>query len=257
MAVILTEKKDHILYVTMNRPESLNALSSELWEALGQTWKDFDADEDAWVAILTGAGRAFCAGADLHEMAKRGGPGSPSRAPRQFSIQQSAAIGVTYKPIIAAINGYAIAGGWYLAENCDIRLASTEAKMGIAEVKWNLPAGWIVGLPKLIGLSHSMYLGLTALNIDSQRAYEMGFVQKVVEPDKLMEEATALAEHLCKMGQQALRIHKRIMLEAWNLDYMHAEKFAAGWMQPLMQSSDATEGAKAFSEGRPPAFKGT
>lgn len=186
--ILLYEKKDRIVTMTLNRPERMNALNPEMFARLAEAWEKFAADDDAWVAIVTGTGdKAFCAGADLgdvNEMIKN----TPKL--RFFFMQ-------LWKPVIAAINGHAISGGWMLAQKCDIRIAAEHAELGIAEVRWNLPAGWVCSLTRQINLGHALEIVLWGdRRISAQRGYEIGWINRVVPKEKLMDEAMSWAQRI-------------------------------------------------------------
>ena len=171
--ILLYEKKDRIVTITLNRPERMNALSVELIQRIHDSFMKFRDDDDAWVAILTGAGdKAFSAGFDLLDEAGRG-EGTGGRIKQDdITVMQE-----TFKPIIAAINGYAIAGGWRIAQYCDIRIASEHAEMGISETRWNMTAGWICDLTRQIGLGHALEIALWGdQRITAQRGYEIGWI---------------------------------------------------------------------------------
>ena len=255
--VVLYERRGHTALITLNRPERRNALSPDVFRRLREVWDQFDADSEARVAVLTGAGdRAFCAGADLRVMDESGGIENFGRSdelrPRGgFSIDPK-----TWKPTIAAINGYAIAGGWWLAQLCDIRLAADDAKLGISEVKWNLPAGWVTDLTRIIGMGHALEVVLTGEPISAQRAYEIGFVNRVVPKAELMDAAFALADVIAGNGPMSVRAHKEILYRGYLESREEGNAVAGHILSPLMKSEDAKEGPRAFLEKRKPVWKG-
>ncbi len=250
--VVLYERQGHVATITLNRPDRLNALSPEVFRRLPEVWDVFDADDEARVAILTGAGRAFSAGADLKVMSEGGGPSALGRG---GSLRRGLAPG-TWKPVIAAINGYAIAGGWWLAQLCDIRFASDQAQLGISEVKWNLPAGWVTDLTRIIGMGHALELVLGGERISAQRAYEIGFVNRVVPHARLLDETRAFAGVIAENGPMSVRMHKEILYRGYLLSRDEGNAVANHILSRLMTSEDAQEGPRAFVEKRKPVWKG-
>jgi len=258
--IVLYEKKDKIVTITINRPERRNAISLELAARLGEAWTKFRDDEDAWVAILTGAGdKAFCAGLDLIEQAggdsgserrggaRRGKMALPPCTPLDFDI---------WKPVIAAINGYAVAGGFLFAQHCDIRIAAEHAEFGIAETRWNMPAYWIVDLTRQIGLGHALEIALWGDGrMTAQRGYEIGWINRVVPQDKLMEEAFSWAERMLYLAPRCVRNLKEILYRGFYLPPSEGLAFALALEQNLAGMEDTIEGPRAFAEKRKPTFK--
>lgn len=219
MSTVLYEKRGRVAYVTLNRPESLNAVDDGLDQALWKAWADFGADDGVDVAIVTGAGRAFCAGADLHtwlpkwehanalEIRKNVGRGFGGGITRgQHRI---------YKPIIAAVNGPAIGGGFEIALACDFRIAAESAQFASFEVRRGLHQGdgGIVRLLAIGGLAVALDLALTGRMIDAGEAYRLGLVTRVVPDDQLMASAEELANQILKNSQQAVRSAKETILD--------------------------------------------
>lgn len=249
--VLLYEKKDRIVTMTLNRPERLNALSVELWLKLAKAFEDFRNDEDAWVLILTGAGdRAFCTGFDLIDQAERNarGLGTP-KLPLLHNLQ-------IWKPMIAAINGFAVAGGWMLAQNCDVRLAAENAEMGIAEARWNMTAPWVCDLTRQIGLGHALEIVLWGdRRITAQRGYEIGWLNRVVPHDKLMDEAREWAERMLYLGPRAVRNFKETLYRGFYMTPEVGLAFGLTKGEVLEHMEDTVEGPRAFAEKRRPVFK--
>jgi enoyl-CoA hydratase/carnithine racemase len=261
MSTVLYEQKDRVVTITINRPEAMNAIDPETHEALVAAWVRFRDDDSAWVAILTGAGdRAFSAGADLKKMipaAFSGGRGYDPVAHNAYGLG-----GITrgleiWKPMIAAVNGFCLAGGLEQALACDFRIAAEHARFGLTEVRWAIMpgAGGTQRLPRVVGLTKAMEMILTAEPIDAQEALRIGLVNRVVPLARLMDEARALAETLCERGPLALRAAKEAVLRGLSLplaDGLRLEAFLAG---TLRGTEDAAEGPRAFAEKRKPNFK--
>lgn len=249
--ILIYEKKDRVVTIKLNRPERMNALSVELMQRLVESWQRFAEDEEAWVAVVTGAGdKVFCAGADLIEIRERNekGLGTP-KWPRFYLTG-------TWKPIIAAINGYAISGGWALAQACDIRIASEKAEFGIAETRWNMPAGWVYSLTRQLHLGHALEIVLWGdARISAQRAYEMGWVNRVVPQEKVMDEAMSWAERMLSLGPRCVRNLKEILYRGFYMVPEEAEAFYQTLEANLEGMEDTIEGPKAFAERRKPIFR--
>src|ERR1700735_462147 len=190
MPVVETERHGQILVVRMNRPERLNALNHEMRTELAQTWSEFRHSDEMEVAIFTGAGRAFCAGEDMKESLANGAPGG-----RRPAIEYPFMSGALEKPVIAAVNGFAMGGGFMLVERTDLRVAVREAVFEVSEAKrWLLGGynhGHVANLPYPIAMEMALGFRFTA-----QRFYEVGFLNRVVEADELMPTALQMAEHL-------------------------------------------------------------
>lgn len=253
--ILKYEKRDRIVIITLNRPERMNAISIELAEELAKAWKEFKEDNNAWVAILTGAGeKGFCAGFDLIDQAERDkkGIGLPEKLPL-FSPNDHE----IWKPVIGAINGDAIAGGFLLAQHCDVRIAAEHAEFGIAETRWNLPAYWVHDLTKVVNLGHALEIAIWGDKRHSaQRFYEIGFVNKVVPKEKLMEEAISWAERILYLAPRCVRNIKEILNRGFYMPPSEGMAFAKALEQNLYGMEDTLEGPKAFKEGRKPIFKG-
>jgi enoyl-CoA hydratase/carnithine racemase len=250
---IQLEKREHIAIVTINRPEVRNALTSEMLTALDAAFDDFNSDPDLWVAILTGAGdKAFSSGMDLKEaiplVTEGSSLGYDDPTKRQFSD--------IFKPIIAAVNGYCIAGGLEMLQGTDLRIAAEHATFGLGEVRWGIipTGGSHIKLPRQIPWAIAMELLLTGRQIDAQRAYDIGLVNQVVPADQLMPAALELAETICKNGPLAVRTAKEIAVRSLALEPGLVLEKALG--AQVFESEDAKEGPLAFNEKRPPRFKG-
>jgi len=255
MPYITYEKKDHIATITFNRPERMNALGTELSQQLRDAEIQFTEDDDAWIAIYTGAGdRAFCAGLDLKEAAETGTKDGRIRVPSQR--QKGKPPIEPLKPTIAAVNGVAYGGGMELALRCDMRICSENAVFCLAEVKVGLcPPTGSFNLPRLIGLSNAMWWLMSGEPIDAQEAHRIGLVSKVVPVNELLPTATKMAQIICENSPLAVRATKqlaRLGLEA-PMDY--AFRLGLGLIDSVWGSEDAVEGAKAFAEKRKPVWK--
>ncbi len=252
---VLYEKQDHIAVITLNRPAALNAINRQLRRELAEVILQFDGDDDAYVAILTGSGRAFCAGRDLKERAADNAQGRQARASDSMAPDRPYMWPQTWKPLIAAINGFALAGGWSIAQMCDLRVAAENAQLGISETKWSLlpPFGTI--LPRMVPLSAVLELVMTAQPISAQRAYDIGFVNKVVPPDDLMAEALTLAHQIAENAPLAVRYFKELAYRGLNMSTQDISALAYHMYDQLLQTEDSKEGPKAFAEKRKPQWK--
>jgi len=219
MAKVVIEKKDRIAYVTLNRPEALNALDDELNRELWEVWRDFNQDATVDVAILTGLGRAFCAGADLKTFIPKWEHASMLDVRR--NVPTGIGGGITRgqhritKPVIAAINGHAIGGGFELALACDIRVATETARFGAFEVRHGLHHGdgGIVRLVGIAGIATALDLTLTGREVSAGEAYRLGLVNKVVPHDTLLPAAEEYAQMMLRNSQQAIRSAKETVLD--------------------------------------------
>ena len=257
MSTILYETTGTIARLTINRPESMNAFDLETARLLGERLQEFDADPALRVAIVTGAGnKAFCAGADLKKMhggSHAGGIQELWDHERQHRLGQRLHV---VKPVIAAINGYCLAGGLELALGCDLRIASTNASFGCPEVRWSILHGFgAMRLPQTVGMSVAMEMLLTGERIDARRAYEVGLVSRLVDPAALLPTAQEMAERIAQNGPLAIRVTKEL---AWRGLHEHPEdmlRFYAAVTALVHETEDAKEGPRAFSEKRTPKFK--
>ena len=246
---ILYEQKGRIAVITINRPAALNALTPDSARELGKAWERFRDDAEAWVAVITGAGeKAFCVGYEMspEALALEGAKASVATIPTHFDIT---------KPVIAAINGYCIAGGWWIAQECDLRVAAETAQFGITQVKWGLMPAFTATLSRHLLPGHALELLLTGKRISARRAYEMGFVNEVVPPGKALERAMEIAEVICENGPIAVRMSKELFYKGRTLSEEAA--FELTWRRYAENETtrDAREGVQAYTERRKPKFE--
>jgi len=251
-AILFDARPDGIAIITINRPEQRNCLSREVREGLFAVWERFEKDDDCRIAILTGAGeKAFCAGGDLKEMVETG-MAVPARdfIPLPYDNLELS------KPTIAAVNGYAFAGGWALAQNCDLCVASTNAKFAITEVKVGRGSPWAAPLIHMIGQRIFMEIVLTGKPITAQRAYEIGLVNRLVEQSELMDAAIELAKEVLEGAPLSVRAARETVMLSTEMGRSAALKAARAAHETAYESEDAQEGPRAFSEKRKPEWKG-
>jgi enoyl-CoA hydratase len=251
MAEVLTEVDGNVLIVTINRPDAKNAMNKAAAEGISAAMDRLDADPDLRCAILTGAGGTFCSGMDLKGFLRGESPRVEGRGFGGLSEW------TPKKPVIAAVDGYALAGGMELALSCDLIVASASSKFGIPEVKRGLAAaaGGLIKLPRQIPPRIAMELALTGDFITAQRAYELGFINQISEGPSLAA-AKALAARVAENGPLALIASKAIVRDSH--EWTEAEMWdkQAAYIQPVFTSSDAREGAAAFAEKRKPNWQG-
>ena len=250
------ELDGHIATITYNRPEALNAINGDMRQCLNAAWLEFYNDPDAWVAIFTGAGRAFCAGADLRDGEGSAGtwPGSYFEIPTINSFESGLEL---WKPTIAAVNGACIGYGLTGALVADFVIASDRAVFGMPEVKIGVPT--IVGsirMPPKIGWANAMEILLTGDNIDAERAAEIGLAWKTVPHDTLMDEARELAARLCQGAPLAVRAVKEVAWRSPRMGWTEAVRMGESIRRIVGASEDAKEGGAAFREKRAPEWKG-
>ncbi|MEX3967866.1 enoyl-CoA hydratase/isomerase family protein [Paraburkholderia sp. EG286B] len=250
---VLYEMRDRVAIITINRPESRNAISEDVRVGLFEAFRIFNEDDNALVAILTAAGdRAFCAGMNLKALANAGGKIPPWR---EFLPVLGEAIQVG-KPVIAAVNGAARAGGWLLAQMCDLCVAAENATFGISEVRVGRGTPWSAPLAQMLGRRHYMELVLTGEPIDAQRAYEIGFVNKVVPSEKLLDEALALADCITRNAPLSVRAARELVYLTGEMGTNAATRAADHLFATVYASEDAVEGPQAFQEKRAPVWRG-
>lgn len=246
------ELRGPVAWLTINRPEARNALNQEVREGLFAGFRRFNDDDAAAVLVLTGAGdQAFCAGGDLKEMAQD----SLTVPPPDFLPQLGRNIEVR-KPTIAAVNGVAYAGGFLLAQNCDLCVAADTARFAVTEAKVGRGAPWAAPLPWLLPPRVAMQMLLTGDPIDAARAYELGLVNEVVPPHQLQESAQRLAERIAGNAPLSVLAAKQTVRLVAELPLTEAYAAAERLWEPVYRSQDAQEGPRAFREKRPPRWQG-
>jgi enoyl-CoA hydratase len=255
MALVELERRGHIALVTLNRPEARNAVSPEVSQTMAAVLDDVEADSALRTVVLTGRGEVFSAGADLKVVAQgkandiaRGKGGFAGIVTRDFP-----------KPIIAAVNGPALAGGFEIVLSCDLVVAAESARFGIPEVKRGLmaAAGGLIRLPKRVPLAIALELAMTGDPVDAPRALQLGLVNRVVPTARVVDEAIALADRIGENSPIAVRNSRRLVREAVELSEDEGWKRTIELMMPVFESGDAIEGATAFAEKRPPVWHST
>lgn len=255
----LVEQHGHVLIVTMNRPEARNALSSSMMAGMVAAWDRADADPGIRAVILTGAGGFFCAGADLKAMNQKA-PGDKF-AEGGWDLTKLPALlkgRRLTKPLIAAVEGPAIAGGTEILQGTDIRVAGRSARFGVAEARWALYplGGSAVRLPRQIPYTIAMDLLLTGRSIDAEEAHRIGLVGRVVEDGTALDEALRIAEAIAANGPLAVRGIIRTVRETEGMHEEDAFRVDAEVGGAVFASADAKEGPRAFAEKRTPVFRG-
>ena len=251
-AVLYTVDEAGIATITINRPEQRNALSREVREGLRAAWARFEGDAAAKIAILTGAGeKAFCAGGDLKEMVETG----LKVPPRDMFPVPYENLALS-KPTIAAVNGVAFAGGWMIAQACDLCVASTTAKFAITEVRVGRGSPWAAPLIHMIPQRIMMEIILTGKPITAQRSYEIGLVNRLAEPGALMDAARELAREVLEGAPLSVAAGRATVMLATEMGRAAALDAAWAAHEAAYNSEDAQEGPRAFAEKRKPEWRG-
>lgn len=264
---LLYEKRDGIAWLTMNRPERRNAISPEMLVRLRDAWRDFRDDGDARVAVLTGAGdKAFCAGADLKLLIPLfTGARKPENEWDEALLADREALNrgllrdfELYKPVIGAVNGFALAGGTEILQATDIRIACPEATFGLSEAKRGIiPAGGsLVRLQRQIPFAKAMEILLTGDPMSAEEAHRIGLVNEIVPRQALLERAEAVARRIAENGPLAVQKIKEALLRTNGLPFSEALAVESDCARAVMRSQDAVEGPRAFVEKRKPVFTG-
>ncbi len=248
------EKRGKVAWVTLNRPERLNAIDLETTEQLIKIWIDFRDDDKLWIAILKGEGKSFCAGADVGKMTLGGTWdlrkslifGDKRMGPNNYNV---------WKPIIAAVHGHVLGAGFYLALECDLMIASEEAEFGLPEPRVGIPTLFASSLRNYLSPCLAMELLLTGERISARRAHEMGLINQVVSRDQLLDSADGMARRICENGPLSIRAMKELFHRSRGVDLFSQLTFIEQIFTPVMNSEDAAEGKKAFQEKRKPQWK--
>jgi enoyl-CoA hydratase/carnithine racemase len=258
MDTVIYEIRDRIAYVTINRPQAYNACDIATYIRLAEIWRDFRDNDDAWIAILTGAGdKAFCAGSDIklnYAEAPVPQPSEAFAANPQADIMRGLEV---WKPIIAAVNGHCNGGGLEMALGCDLRVAAEHAKFGFGEVKIGLipGGGGTQRLPRTIPLCNALWMLYTGERIDAQEAYRLGLVNRVVPLAELIPTAEAMAQKILEAGPLAVRAAKQAAITGLSMPLVEGLRLEAHLNQMLFATADFVEGAQAFAEKRTPRWQ--
>jgi enoyl-CoA hydratase/carnithine racemase len=257
---ILYEKRGRVAYITINRPEVRNAIDLETSRELAQVWRDFRDDNELWIGVLTGAGeKAFSAGADLKSLIPM-----LAGAARTNEVTNDGGFGgitsdlTCWKPVIAAINGFCLAGGTELMLACDLRIAAENATIGLTEVRWGIipGAGGTQRLPRMIPLATAMEIILLGEPITAQEAWRIGLINRVVPQAELMNEVERWIAILLARGPLALRAAKQAMLQGLDMPLAEGLQLEGRLFRQMLATEDAKEGPTAFAQKRTPEFKG-
>jgi len=251
-AVLFDARDGGIAVITLNRPERRNCLAADVRDGLFAAWERFERNPALRIAILTGAGdRAFCAGGDLGEMVETG-MGVP---PREMFALPYDTIELS-KPTIAAVNGVAYAGGWMIAQACDLCVASTTARFAVTEVRVGRSSPWAAPLIHMIPQRIMMEILLTGAPITARRAYEIGLVNRIAEPGELLDTALDLARQVLAGAPLSVRAARETVMLATEMGRSAALRAARHASERCYLSEDAQEGPKAFAEKRSPRWQG-
>lgn len=266
MSVVEYQVEGHVALVTLNRPEAKNAISPEVAVRLHDAWQSVKQDDQVRVVVITGTGDCFCAGADLGQLIPlMSGARQPENEWDERVVANAAIASAallrnfdTEKPVIAAINGHAIAGGMELVQGTDIRVATSVARFGVQEVKWAIfPAGGsTVRLPMQVGFAKSMELMLTGDLMSADDALSCGFLNYVVPGDEVVAKARAIADKIADNGPLAVKAIRKSARECLGLPESDALRLESKISGPVFQTEDAREGPLAFMQKRKPVYKG-
>lgn len=263
MSDIRYEKQGRVRLITIDRAAKMNSLDFAANDRLVEAWREFDGDEDAQVAVVTGAGdQAFCAGADLKtytmDFARRPAPEFRRRftnGPGFGGITRNLDI---FKPIIAAVNGFAISGGFELALACDIRFCAPNAEFALQDAKWGFHAcdGGLIRLPQIVGMGHAMEIVLSGERVDADHAFRIGLVNRIVPQAKLLETTLAYAQMLAARSPLSQRFAKEVIKRSVGMHMDEALRLESRSFHDVGLTEDLAEGTTAFRERREAQFKG-
>lgn len=247
------QQNHHVAILTLDRPEIRNAIDRADALAIEEHIDRVEADDSIWAAIITGNGSVFCSGANIKAFANGSGPAKTERG--GFA---GVASRMRTKPLIAAVNGPALAGGCEIVLACDLVVAATAATFGLSEVKRSMvaAAGGLYQLPRSLPLNIAMEMAITGDPINAERALQLGLVNRVVEPDQLLGAARQLADRICSNSPLAVRETRRVLLEGLETDADRAKEIAEDSMSWIRTTDDFTEGTHAFLEKRAPRWQG-
>jgi enoyl-CoA hydratase len=247
-ALVLTETRGRVLVITLNRPRAVNAINTALMDALWAAVRQLEESPGLAVGVLSGGGTAFCSGMDLKAFAAEGLP----KGLHEFYSQGSA------KPLIAAVEGVALAGGFELALTCDLLVASTTARFGLPEARVGLFAagGGLIRLARRIPYGRAVEMALTGSQIDGDEAYRLGLVNRLTEPGGAAAAAVAIAERVAACAPLSVRASRELIRQAWTATEEEFWELQRPLVKSVFRSADAAEGARAFAQKRPPAWTG-
>jgi enoyl-CoA hydratase/carnithine racemase len=249
MRRVTYEKRNKVMLISLNRPEKLNAIDEAMARDMSEVWKEFKKDDDVWTAILSGAGEHFCAGLDLSS-------GPPTGSLTEWLLPFLPSFHEVWKPVVAAVNGHCIGGGWMIAQDCDLRICSEDAQFSVPEARVNMVTLFSGFFHRYLPPGLALETLLTGEGIDSKRAYDIGFVNHVVKKDSLIDAAFALAEKINRNGPMAVRKMKELFYRGMDLPIEEAKAFTHHLFTENLRSEDTQEGIRAFVEKRTPKYSG-
>lgn len=248
MEAVLVDTRDQVTTITINRPAARNAVDGPTAALLAEAFRTFDADPDASVAVLTGAEGTFCAGADLKAVSA----GNGNRVGRDGDGPMGPTRMLLSKPVIAAVEGYAVAGGLELSLWCDLRVAARDAVFGVYCRRWGVPLvdGGTIRLSRMLGHSHALDLILTGRGVSGTEAQQMGLANRLVAPGEALTEAQSLAQELCRFPQRCMRSDRLSSYEQWGMDLDEALARETELGLDVIRSGETREGASRFAAGK-------